>query len=525
MEEKKLHPILLHPYFPGIVLFIIAVLVGFIGYHDYGVCWDEPYQRAPAILSYNYIMYGSQDLFIKASDNHGAGFEIPLVLIEKMMGLKDSRDIYLMRHITSNIFFLIGVFAAYVLIWKLFRNRFLASLGFFIIGFMPRLYAHSFFNTKDMPFLSVFIVALAISYVAFEKDKTWLFFVLGLSIGYATSIRIMGIMLAVFVLLFLVMDIVFKQINKEKFTKQLMHILLFALGFCILLYIPWPFIWKHPVKLFIESFSKMSHYEWKGGLLFDGKILMSDKPLPWTYFPTWFMISIPELWLVAGLIGIGLLIKDFFTRPLVYLKNTYERNFLLYLMCFFAPIISVIFLHSVIYDDWRHLYFVYPSFVFMGIYFINKFINGRYQKIVQGVCLLQAAIVVVFMVQSHPFQQVYFNNLVSHDEERLRKSYDMEHWGCSFKQGLEHVLENDTSKLIRICCEYTPMLNNNILILPPEERKRIEFAMFDKADYYMSNFRLHPDDYPGTEINYQIEVEGSTIFRVYKLKSNTVKLK
>lgn len=153
MEEKKLHPILLHPYFPGVVLFIIAVLVGFIGYHDYGVCWDEPYQRAPAILSYNYIMYGSQDLFIKASDNHGAGFEIPLVLIEKMMGLKDSRDIYLMRHIVSNIFFLIGVFAAYVLIWKLFRNRFLASLGFFMIGFMPRLYAHSFFNTKDMPFL------------------------------------------------------------------------------------------------------------------------------------------------------------------------------------------------------------------------------------------------------------------------------------------------------------------------------------------------------------------------------------
>ncbi|MCW3122069.1 MAG: glycosyltransferase family 39 protein, partial [Flavipsychrobacter sp.] len=276
--EKKQSPILQNPYLPGIVLFLIALIIGFLTYKDYGICWDEPYQRAPAILSYNYIMYGNQDLFIKASDNHGAGFEILLVLIEKWMRITDSRDIYFMRHLVSNIFFLIGVFAGYVLLFRLFKNRFIASLGFVMLAFMPRIYAHSFFNTKDVPFLAMIIIALAIAQIAFEKDKSWLFFVLGVSIGYATSIRIMGIMLALFIVLFLIADIIFKRMDKEKPTRQLLHMLLFSLGFCIFLYIPWPFIWKHPVSLFIESFGKMSHYKWIGGVLFDGKLLMSDKP-------------------------------------------------------------------------------------------------------------------------------------------------------------------------------------------------------------------------------------------------------
>ncbi len=524
--EKQGNPILQHPYLPGLIMFVLAVIVGLFVFHDYGMCWDEPYQRAPAILSYNYIMHGSQDLFIKKSDNHGAGFEILLVFIEKLMKLNDSRDIYMMRRIVSNIFFLGSVFAAYVLIYKLFKNRFLACLGFFMLAFMPRMFAHSFYNTKDIPFVAMVIVIFAVCQAAFEKDKSWLFLMLGFACGYATSIRIMGIMFALFILLFLAADIVFKVVRKEKATKQFIHVLLFTVGFLLLLYIPWPFIWKHPIKLFLESFGKMSHYAWTGGLLFDGQIMMSDKPLPWTYFPTWFMITVPELWLLAGLVGIGWLSYDFFKRPKVYIQNTYERNFLLYLFSFFAPVISVIFLHSVIYDDWRHLYFVYPPFVFMGLYFINKFINGKYAKIVQGVCVLQAAVVILFMVQNHPFEEVYFNNLVSHEEESLRNKYDMEYWGCSFKQGLDYLVENDTSRHMHVCCEYKTMLDNNIMLLHKEDRGRFQFTMFDTADYYMSNFRLHPQDYPGTNIVYQAQVLNSTIFRVYKLKGTpNVKLR
>jgi hypothetical protein len=518
--KKKLSPILSNPYLPGIIMFFIALVIGFLTYKDYGNCWDEPYQRETGLLSYNYIFNHNMDLFTKKTDYHGAGFEILLVMLEKMMRLNDSRDIYLMRHIVSNIFFLIGVFAGYVLIYRLYKNRFLAGLGFFMLAFMPRIYAHSFYNTKDMPFLCVFIMVFAVCHIAFDKNKTWLFFALGLLCGYATSIRIMGVMLVPIIFTFFVADLIINRADKGKVVKTLLSAGAYCFGFIVLLYLPWPLLWRHPVHTFIEAYQKLSHYSaWKGGLLFQGKILYSDKPLPWTYFPTWFLITIPELWLAAGFGGIIWLFVDFFKRPQIYISNTPERNFILYLYCFFVPIFAVIFLKSVIYDDWRHLYFVYPPFIIIGIHFIHKLMQGKFQKIIAGACILQAAIVAFFMIQNHPFNEVYFNNLVSHDEESLRKTYDLEYWGCSFKQGLDHLVESDTSRDIKVCVEYMPMLDNNKMLLRPEDRKRIHFAMFDQADYYMSNFRLHPDDYPGTNIEYQIEVLNSTIFRIYKLRN------
>ena len=521
--KQKLQPYLSNPYLPGILFFLFALVVGLCTYRDYGIAWDEPAQREPAILSYNYIFYGSQDLFIKPSDNHGAGFELLLVFIEKWFKLKDLNDVYQMRHIVTHIFFLISVFFGYVLAMRLFKDRFIASLAFIMLAFSPRLYAHSFFNSKDIPFFCMFIVALAVCQMAFEKDKTWLFFVLGLVCGYGTSIRIMGIMLGGFIGLFLLIDFIKGFLEKRKSVKPLLHLGVFMVGFCVILYAAWPYIWKHPVQKFIESYTKMASYDWKIWVLISGKLVYCTK-LAWTYFPTWFLISNPELWLIAGFGGIILIAAGIIKNPLAFVYNSNNRNFVLFLLCFFFPILAVIILHSVIYDDWRHLYFVYPPFVFMGLYFINWLYQTKYKKIVQGVCLAQVLAVGWFMLQNHPFQQVYFNNLVSHDEEYLRKNYDMDYWGCAFKQGLFHLAEADTSRNIKICTEYTTMLNNNILTLPMEDRGRFSFAQFEQADYYMSSFRLHPEDYPGKNIEYEIQVLNSTIMRVYKLK-NTPQIK
>jgi hypothetical protein len=203
---NKQNSLLQNHYLPGLIMFLVALVIGLLTYQDYGMSWDEPGQRAPGVLSYNYIFHGNMDLFLKANDNHGAGFELLLVFIEKGFKLTDTRDIYLMRHIVTHVFFLISMLGAYVLVYRLFKDRFLACLGFFMIAFMPRLYAHSFFNTKDMPFLAMFIITLAYCQYAFEKNKPMLFLILGLLCGYATSIRIMGMMLAGLIILFLVID-------------------------------------------------------------------------------------------------------------------------------------------------------------------------------------------------------------------------------------------------------------------------------------------------------------------------------
>ena len=222
----------LTPYLPGLLLFFIFLFVGFFTYQDYGICWDESVQRAPGLLSYDYIFNGSQELFNTVTDNHGAGYELLLVIFEKVMGLTDSRDIYLMRHLVTNLLFIFSALAAYVLIIRLFKNRFLASLGFLMLVLAPRLYAHSFFNSKDIPFMCMITITFACAQIAFEKNKPKFFLILGLLGGYATSIRIMGVMLGCIFLFFLVIDLVNGLVKKEKLQKPILNILLFSAGFC-----------------------------------------------------------------------------------------------------------------------------------------------------------------------------------------------------------------------------------------------------------------------------------------------------
>jgi len=515
----------LTPYLPGILLFCIAIIIALLTYKDYGISIDEIELRDNGLASYNYIIYGNQELFTKFTDHHGMGFELLLVFFEKWLKISDSRDIYLMRHIATHILFLTSVLAGYVLIYKLFKNKFIASLGFLMLAFAPRLYAHSFFNTRDLPFLSMILIIFTFCQFAFAKNKPILFFVVGLLCGYATSIRIMGVMLGGFILFFLVIDLVTNLINKEKPIKTtVLDILSFFVGFCLLLYLAWPYLWKHPIGNFIESLRDFSHFPWNGHMLVSG-VYTSGKNISWTYFPTWFLVTNPEICLIAGFAGITWLCIDFFKKPLAFLTNTNERNFLLYLACFFAPVLSVIYLHSVIYNDWRHLYFVYPSFVLMALYFINKLLQTKYKKIVQAVCILQLGFIGWFMINNHPFHQVYFNNFVSHKDEYLHNNYDMEYWGGSFKQAIDHILATDQSKAIKINCCFKNEIENNILLLPEEDRKRVQFDVLENADYFITNFWSDPYADIFTKIDYSIAVLNSAILCVYKVEKDPAKQK
>jgi len=521
MKEK------LFSYLPGLVLFVIALGIGLYAYQDYGISWDEPLQRGPGLLSYNYMFHGSQELFLQPTDNHGAGFELLLVIIEKSMRLTDSRDIYLMRHLVSHIFFLLSVLSAYFLIIRLFNNKFLACLCFIMLAFAPRIYAHSYFNSKDIPFYAMILFSLSYCQIAFEKNKPIHFFILGLLCGYATSIRIMGVLLVAFIFLFIAFDVIAERsyADKKALKKQAIKSLVFLVGFVFTLYISWPFLWKSPVNNFIDSFVKLSHFDWDASTLMNGMYVRTTD-LPWTYFPTWFLVTTPILWIVIGLIGLWTIIKDFLKKPGSFLTNRKERNHLLYLLWFFTPVLAVIMLKSVIYDDWRHLYFVYPAFVLAGIYGLNKMllaVKKQYQIAIMSICVIQIAMVGNFMVTAHPFQQVYFNELVPHTDEYLRENYDLEYWGCGFKQGLDHLVSKSKTDTVRVACNYNDPLINNVMILQKQDRARIklyQITEMGKADYFITNFRGHREDYPSKNIEYSVKVLNSTVLCVFKLKKN-----
>ena len=496
----------------AIVIFTVSVVIGLSTYRDYGVAWDDTTQREIGTVSYNYVFNGDEALLGYADKDYGVGFELPLIILEKQLDLRDTRDIFLMRHLVTHLFFLVSMFGGYLLIYRLFGSRLVACMGFIMLVFHPRIYAHSFFNTKDVPFLSMFLLSLLAIYLLQQKQKTGWYVLAGLVTGYTVATRIMGIVLFGFVSLVVLADVIRANRKGNAIRLYLVRYFAFIVVFLLTLYAAWPYLWTDPVGRFVSAYNAFSHYRWEGEVLFQGRIIKASS-LPWTYVPVWIGISTPVLWVFFAIAGIILLLIRFSKTSASFLCDTTQRNFVIYLLSVLIPVLAVILLGSVVYDDWRHLYFIYPPLVIIMLYAVSYFVGRGWKNLVVGAFGLQLYLVAVVMIREHPYQQVFFNRLVSHKEGSLKKKYEMDYWGCSYKEGLEWLLAN---KAGQVKVGTVKPLSNNRMFLPPGVRDRIvEVGDDDKPYYLVTNYRFaYRDSFPYPLIH-RIKAQNSTVLDIY----------
>ena len=181
-------------------LFLIA---GLAIVDDYGVTWDTDAQRTIALSTLNYILHDDPGwLQVDSFRFYGTAFEVPLFLLERALGLEDPRHVYLTRHVLTHLWFLIGGFCCYLLARRLSGDRLVALLVMLLFLLSPRLYAHSFFNSKDAVFASAFVMALLFASRAFDRDSVGTYRWCGAAAGLLVNLRIMGVVLFAIVLVF-----------------------------------------------------------------------------------------------------------------------------------------------------------------------------------------------------------------------------------------------------------------------------------------------------------------------------------
>jgi hypothetical protein len=194
---------------------------------------------------------------------------------------------------------------------------------------------------------------------------------------------------------------------------------------------------------------------------------------------------------------------------------------MIFLLWFFVPLLSVMLLGSVVYDGWRHVYFIYPAFVLLSvkgfyalIHFLEKknFIAGK--RILNVFLPASLIYVAVIMIIAHPYQNIYFNLLVKHPEGKFERDY----WGLSFRKGLEYILETDTSDKIVFAGSASDVADNS-RILPQDKRERLVWTQYlEFADYYLSNFRWKREINQPIEEIYSLRALDVKIMSVYKVK-------
>lgn len=501
----------------GYLIFVVLGILSLFIYKDYGMSYDEPQQRATGLMAYNYVFNNDISFLNWVDKDYGVGVELPLIIIEKRLGLTALSDIMHMRHIVIHSIFLLGGLFLFLLIKLLLRDNILAAIGFLLYVFHPRLYADSFYNSKDIPFTALYVIAMYWTAKAFKSQKLIHFLILGLFTALMLDVRLMGILLFATICCFLIIDIFQNAKNKKVFLKITFNLIGYIVSSALILYLIWPYLWTDPIENLKTAFSNMSKFRWDGIILLGGTYFHSND-VPWFYASYWIAVTTPIFILVFFLIGTGIGIKITIANRLRYFSNCAERNILLVLISFFAPLISVIVFHSVLYDGWRQLFFLYPSMVLLcilAIHCLKTRLDVNWLYAISGSLILCTGIGIV---QAHPFENVYFNKLVPEKDEYIRHHFEMDYWGLSFKQSLEYILKHDKRDHIKVSSNTYPC-EFNLNVLP--EKNRIEIASLENkdVDYYITNFRYHHEDYidRGCELHSFI-IFGSRISTIYKTK-------
>lgn len=499
----------------GIVFlfFALYLFTGLCAFKDYGISWDEPACRRAGIVASRYITDGDQSLLSYRDRFYGTAFETFLVLAEKLLPPHaDSRSVFMLRHLLIFLLFYSAVFVFYLLVTRAFPSRLYGLLGCLFLVLHPRIFAHSFYNSKDLPFLSLFIMSIY-TLVRFLDRKTPLNALLhALTCALLLDIRISGIAVVLFTVIFLCAD-------PRRMLKAGGTYLGLLAVFTVLF---WPLLWQAPLHNLMQAFLRMSHFPWEGEVRYLGTSINASA-LPWHYAPVWIAVSTPLLYTVLFLAGCFFSAQSLIKNP--WHPDTEGRDLRIFLLWFFFPLAAVIALKSTLYDEWRHLFFIYPAFVMLALFGLRsawQAISRRCSQrpaaaIVAAVIAANLLGVTVFMFRNHPFQNVYFNRLAGRNGEEVRDNFDLDYWGVSYRQALEYIVKNDARNPLRICAANPPALYNTAL-LKPHERERLVFVRDPhEADYFVTNYRGHKGKYPYAHEPYAITVNGIKILSVFRL--------
>ena len=360
----------------SVILLVVAIVVGVI--FTPFVCptyWDEIAQYT--IGEYNLNQYtslfdkifgteladpGYADFEHFADRDYGSIFEVLVSLLGKVAAKTfrqfDFADFIILKHFSVYFVFVLGTYGVYSIARRRLGSQYGGLLAAAVFFLSPRLFGNAFYNSKDIVFLSFFV--LSVNYVLqaayCRRMKTLI--LAAVFTALAVSARFIGIfslLLGIFV-----WSVTWRR-NGCSVLKIYTVILKFAVFTFILIYIFYPFLWPSPLQRASEVISNMSTFVRHGDDgLFDGEwVHASQKPF---YLMNWMAITLPFLFIIVSLCGqvpaLLLMIKRTFSLSLW--RNKSELYDYVTVVLGLAPVLVSLVKHPWIYDSWRHFYFLIP---------------------------------------------------------------------------------------------------------------------------------------------------------------------
>jgi uncharacterized membrane protein len=511
------------------------LLLGLLLVRDYGISIDERQDRRTGMVSLRYVSEKVWPSFVAnhadfannreslkdyMDRDYGVSFQLPVTWLEQVLDLESWQHAYWLRHLCTFLVSLGGVAALYQLARRRFGDWRLGLLGALLLVLSPRLFAEFFYNDKDVVFMAFFVIATNTS-VAFVARPSWRRAAWhALACAFAIDARIMGVLLPIATLALVGLQAAHGAYSQRgpQTARQVGGYLLLLMGLVVLL---WPYLWAAPLTNFGIAFKNMSHFRWGGMVLYRGELVFADQ-LPWHYAPVWIGITTPLLYLAGFGVGAALILRQLVRRGWRLYATEAEWQDLFFLGLVLAPLLAVIGLHSVLYDGWRQVYFVYPALLLVALRGLVAV--GRWQpwaawrRLCYGVLVLVLLTTAGQMVLLHPLQNVYFNALAGKD---IELHYEVDYWQLAYYPGLQWIMKHDNRPHIVVAAQWGPIIEADSWLLPSADRDRIEITADPaKADYYVCTHRDHPQAYKEYPVVAKVlRRDGMLVLSIFKLSA------
>ena len=477
----------------------VFVAVGILVVDDYAVTTDTVFFQRPLAISVIDFALGDADALPTDHNKfYGAAFEVLPLLVERIAGLDDTRSIYLTRHLMTHLLFIAGGFCCYLLAYRMTDSRLLGLFAMLLFLLHPRIYGHSFFNSKDIPFLSMFMIALLSVHWAFRKGTVPAFVVCGAVAAILVNLRIMGIMLLPAVLSMRACDLYYAVGWAER-RRVVISGAAFALAAATIYYASMPYLWADPLARFGELLPTLWRHPAHATLshLFQGEYI-SPGDFPNLWLPVWIGITTPPWALLLALAGAAAAAYRAAARPGAILRNAELRFELLTAGCAILPIAAIVIMRPVLYDDWRQVYFLWVPLCLLAALGLRQIGIGLGKALpprpatitrygLAGLAVIAIASVVVTAVRLHPYQYVYFNFLVDRTTpEYLKTQYIMDYTSSAHYEGYQYILETHPVQTVNLrrAGGYSRNMRD-LEIFPQSVHRRLNFSDDTDADYYV----------------------------------------
>jgi len=516
------------------VIFLLFFFIGIYTYKDYGISVDEEFERRVGFYWLEYVLsfttfdnfYNSALLKLNeitgftlptAKDNkfYGVIFNLPMAFLEVVFEINDSKEYFHLRHLFNFLLFFVSSIFFYKLLLSRFLKYNIALLGtlFFILS--PRIYGDSFFNNKDIVFLSLVSIALYFCIKAIEKDNYKNLLIFSIFAAICTSSRILGIIFPISFILFY-----FLSLFQE--NKNLKKIIFFTISYFIFLIIFWPALWENPIENFFLAFKYFSDLQGFNIKMFFNGEYISTNFLPYSYIFTWILITTPILYILLFLIGYYYIFKKLFIRFInIKEKSNYpdlwrdinEKQDLFIFFILTSVIFYLITFNVILYTGWRQIYFLNVFIIYISVYGFYKIHLNLKSKIKPNIQFGLIGLFLIFIVYKmiiyHPYQNLYFNSVFN---KNAHNKFEVDYWGLTGKKFLESVLILEKNKnQIKIGVASFIPLERSLKLLSKEEREKIIIVGqdYEKADYIYTVFIS------------EVDINGND---KYKIPSNFTKI-